>query len=89
MIVARRVPRRNKLRFFVMGAFAEGLEAPANSSVAVCRRVKAKCSRAISDRAAPVDKRNSGVASAPTSPRGGTKIAQVIELLQRGKLWRK
>ena len=37
-----------------------------------------------SDRAAPVDKRNSGVASAPTSPRGGTKIARVIELLQRG-----
>ena len=37
-----------------------------------------------SDRAAPVDKRNSGVAPAPTSPRGGTKIARVIELLQRG-----
>ena len=37
-----------------------------------------------SDRAAPVNKRNSGVASAPTSPRGGTKIARVIELLQRG-----
>ena len=27
---------------------------------------------------------NSGVASPPTSPRGGTKIAQVVELLQRG-----
>ena len=37
-----------------------------------------------SDPAAPVDEPNSGVASTPTSPRGGTKIAQVIELLQRG-----
>ena len=40
--------------------------------------------RARGKAAAPVDKRNSGVASAPTSPRGGTKIARVIELLQRG-----
>ena len=30
------------------------------------------------------DRPNSNVASTPTSPRGGTKIAQVIELLQRG-----
>ena len=30
-----------------------------------------------------MDKPNSGVASTPTSPRGGTKIAQVIELLRR------
>jgi hypothetical protein len=37
-----------------------------------------------SDPAAPVDRLDSGVASTPTSPRGGTKIAQVIELLQRG-----
>ena len=37
-----------------------------------------------SDSAAAIDKRNSYVASPPTSPRGGTKIAQVIELLQRG-----
>ncbi len=33
--------------------------------------------------AAAIDKPNSGVAASPTSPRGGTKIAQVIELLQR------
>ena len=33
---------------------------------------------------AAVDKPDSGVAANPTSPRGGTKIAQVIELLQRG-----
>ena len=32
---------------------------------------------------AAIDKPNSGVALSPTSPRGGTKIAQVIELLQR------
>ena len=32
---------------------------------------------------AAIDKPNSGVAASPTSPRGGTKIAQVIELLQR------
>ena len=32
---------------------------------------------------AATDKPNSGGASTPTSPRGGTKIAQVIELLQR------
>jgi len=37
-----------------------------------------------SDPAAAVDKPNTGVASPPTSPRGGTKIAQVIALLQRG-----
>ena len=37
-----------------------------------------------SDPAAAIDKPNSYVASPPTSPRGGTKIAQVIELLQRG-----
>ena len=36
-----------------------------------------------SDPAAAVVRRNSGVASAPTSPRGGTKIAQVIALLER------
>ena len=36
-----------------------------------------------SDRAAAIDKPNSGVASTPTSPRSGTKIARVIELLQR------
>ncbi len=36
-----------------------------------------------SDPAAAIDEPNSGVASAPTSPRSGTKIAQVIELLQR------
>ncbi len=34
--------------------------------------------------AAAIDKPNSGVAASPTSPRGGTKIAQVVELLQRG-----
>src|SRR5208283_4981082 len=33
---------------------------------------------------AAIDKPNIGVASTPTSPRGGTKIALVIELLQRG-----
>src|SRR5271165_2728119 len=32
----------------------------------------------------PAGRPNSNVASTPTSPRGGTKIAQVIELLQRG-----
>jgi Protein of unknown function (DUF3489) len=37
-----------------------------------------------SDPAAAVDKPNTGVAPPPTSPRGGTKIAQVIALLQRG-----
>jgi hypothetical protein len=37
-----------------------------------------------SDPAAAIDEPNSGVAPTPTSPRGGTKIAQVIELLQRG-----
>ena len=37
-----------------------------------------------SDPAAAIDRPNSNVASTPTSPRGGTKIAQVIELLQRG-----
>ena len=37
-----------------------------------------------SDREAVIDEPNSGVASTPTSPRGGTKIAQVIELLRRG-----
>ena len=37
-----------------------------------------------SDPAAAIDKPNSYVASPPTSPRGGTKIAQVIELLQCG-----
>ena len=36
-----------------------------------------------SDPAAAIDKPNSGVARSPTSPRSGTKIAQVIELLQR------
>jgi len=36
-----------------------------------------------SDPAAAIDKPNSGVASTPTSPRSGTKIARVIELLQR------
>ena len=36
-----------------------------------------------SDPAAAIDKPNSGVAPSPMSPRGGTKIAQVIELLQR------
>ena len=34
--------------------------------------------------AAAIEKPDSGVASTPTPPRGGTKIAQVIELLQRG-----
>ena len=38
-----------------------------------------------SDPAATIDKPNSYVASPPTSPRVGTKIAQVIELLQRGE----
>ena len=33
---------------------------------------------------AGIDRPNNNVASTPTSPRGGTKIAQVIELLQRG-----
>ena len=33
---------------------------------------------------AGIDRPNSNVASTPTTPRGGTKIAQVIELLQRG-----
>src|SRR5208337_2005976 len=33
--------------------------------------------------AAAIDKPNSGVASTPTSPRSGTKIAQVIALLER------
>ena len=33
---------------------------------------------------AGIDRPNSNVASTPTSPRGGTKIAQVIELLQCG-----
>ena len=37
-----------------------------------------------SDPAAAVDRPNSGVTGSPTSPRSGTKIAQVIELLQRG-----
>ena len=37
-----------------------------------------------SDPASAVDNPISGVASTPTSPRSGTKIAQVIELLQRG-----
>src|SRR5271166_4289645 len=37
-----------------------------------------------SDPAAAIDRPNSGVARSPTSPRGGTKIAQVIELLQHG-----
>ena len=36
-----------------------------------------------SDRAAGIDEPNSGVAPSPLSPRSGTKIAQVIELLQR------
>ncbi len=36
-----------------------------------------------SDPAAAIDKPNSGVAPSPTSPRGGTKIALVIELLLR------
>ena len=36
-----------------------------------------------SDRAAAIDEPNSGVAPSPMSPRSGTKIAQVIELLQR------
>jgi len=34
--------------------------------------------------AAAFDRPNSGVASTPTSPRGGTKIARIVELLQRG-----
>jgi hypothetical protein len=33
---------------------------------------------------AAIDKPNIGVASTPTSPRGGTKIALVVELLQHG-----
>ena len=37
-----------------------------------------------SETATAIDKPNSGVGSTPTSPRVGTKIAQVIELLQRG-----
>src|SRR5271165_4745405 len=37
-----------------------------------------------SDPAAAIDRPDSGVAPTPISPRGGTKIAQVIELLQRG-----
>jgi hypothetical protein len=37
-----------------------------------------------SDPAAPAGEPNSGVASTQTSPHGRTKIAQVIELLQRG-----
>jgi len=37
-----------------------------------------------SDPAAAIDRPNSGVARSPTSPRGRTKIAQVIELLQHG-----
>ena len=37
-----------------------------------------------SDREAVIDEPNSGVASTPRSPRGGTKVAQVIELLRRG-----
>ena len=36
-----------------------------------------------SDPATAIDEPNSGVAPSPISPRGGTKIAQVIELLQR------
>ena len=36
-----------------------------------------------SDPAPAIDKPNDGVASTPTSPRGGTKVARVIELLQR------
>jgi Protein of unknown function (DUF3489) len=36
-----------------------------------------------SDQAAAIDEPNSGVAPSPLSPRSGTKIAQVIELLQR------
>jgi hypothetical protein len=36
-----------------------------------------------SDLAAAIDRPDSGVAATPTSPRGGTKIAQVVELLQR------
>ena len=37
-----------------------------------------------SDPATAIDKPNSGGASTPSSQPGGTKIAQVIELLQRG-----
>ena len=37
-----------------------------------------------SDRAAAIDEPNSGIAPSPMSPRSRTKIAQVIELLQRG-----
>ena len=37
-----------------------------------------------SDPAEPIDRLKSGVARTPTSPRGGTKIAQVIGLLQQG-----
>lgn len=37
-----------------------------------------------SDPATAIDEPNSGGAPSPISPRGGTKIAQVIELLQRG-----
>ena len=37
-----------------------------------------------SDPAAAIAKPNSGVASSPISPRSGTKIAQVIDLLQSG-----
>ena len=37
-----------------------------------------------SDPAAAIDRSDSGVAPTPISPRGGTKIAQFIELLQRG-----
>src|SRR5271165_3868720 len=37
-----------------------------------------------SEPAEPVDRLKSGVARTPTSPRGGTKIAQVIGLLQQG-----
>ncbi len=36
-----------------------------------------------SDPAAAIDRPNGGVATTPTSPRGGTKIAQVIEMLRR------
>ena len=37
-----------------------------------------------SDPATAIDRLRSSVASTRTSPRGGTKIAQVVELLQRG-----
>jgi len=61
------------------GSFEGQAERPGHPIVSVDRKPE-PCS----DPATAIDKPSSYGASPPTSPRGGTKIAQVIELLQRG-----